>query len=128
MGTSRRRAKQDRGSLGTQAAIVMPVIFALLLTLVHYAYLAGASQTMDDAANEAARALMLPGATQQDAQEAAGTILNADTTITSWTVTQIDADTVRIQGTGTQIMPFAPVTVVRDVDYRTVSFLNEEDR
>jgi|GEM_PF-4168941 len=128
MRTIRGRVSDERGSLGAQAAIVMPVIFALLLMLVHYAYLAGASQTMDDAANEAARALMVPGATQQDARDAAGLILNADTTITSWNVIQVDADTVRIEGTGTQILPFLNISVQRDVNYRSVSFLNEEDR
>lgn len=124
---ARERARNERGAIASQAAILFPVVFALFLACVHYTYMYQAGQALDDGGQEAVRVLMRPTGTPAKAQTAAGFILN-DSVVASWSMTIVDADTVELTGTSETILPGLPTNLTRTINFTSVEFLNEEDR
>ncbi|MGW8767862.1 TadE/TadG family type IV pilus assembly protein [Streptomyces sp. NPDC055815] len=73
-----RRPRGDRGDVAIEAVIVVPLLLALALLVIAGARLSLAGQTVDAAAQAAARAASLertPGAGQSAAQAAAADVL-----------------------------------------------------
>jgi len=124
---ARERASSERGALASQAAILVPVLLALFLALVHYTFMYQAGQTLEDGAQEAARALMGPSGTPAKADQAAGFILN-DSVVVSWSLVVVDANTVRLTGTSEPIFPGLPTNLTRTLNFSSVEFVDEEDR
>lgn len=123
----RERANQETGALATQAAILVPVLFALFLGLVHYTYMYQAGQSLDDSGREAARILMSPDGDQNKARAAIADILD-DSVVVTWNLSIVDADTIQVSGTSEQIMPGLPTNLTRTINFTPVLFVNEEDR
>lgn len=72
-----RRRKTRRGAAAVEFAIVSPVLFLLILTMFEFSRLQVIRHTGDNAAYEAARAAMVPGATAADAVAEATRIMRA---------------------------------------------------
>jgi Flp pilus assembly protein TadG len=65
-----------RGAAAVEFAITAPVFFLFLLAAFEFGWLNVMRHTADNAAYEAARAAMVPGATAADATAKANTLLN----------------------------------------------------
>ncbi|MEQ8850000.1 TadE family protein [Botrimarina sp.] len=70
-----RRRPVRRGATAVEFAIVAPVFFMVLLAMFEFTRLNVLRHTADNAAYEAARAAMVPGATADDARDAANLLL-----------------------------------------------------
>ncbi len=68
--------KQRRGATAVEFAITAPVFFLFLLAAFEFGWLNVLRHTADNAAYEAARAAIIPGATAADAQAKADSLLN----------------------------------------------------
>jgi Flp pilus assembly protein TadG len=92
MQSSRNRACR-RGAAAVEFALTAPIFFAFLLAAFEFGWLNVIRHTADNAAYEAARTAMVPGATAAEAQSAANAILSivgargATVTITPSTLT-----------------------------------------
>jgi Flp pilus assembly protein TadG len=89
----RRKQHAKRGAVAVEFALTVPVFFLFLLAAFEFGWLNVMRHTADNAAYEAARAAMVPGATAADATAKANSILkivgarNAKITITPATLT-----------------------------------------
>ncbi len=68
--------KNRRGATAVEFAIVAPVFFLVLMSMFEFSRLNVLRNTADNAAYEAARAAMVPGATAADATAEANRLLN----------------------------------------------------
>lgn len=68
--------KPRRGAVTVEFAIVAPIFFLLLMAAFEFGWMNVIRHTADNAAYEAARAAMVPGATSADATAKAKTLLN----------------------------------------------------
>lgn len=71
-----RVSKHRRGATAVEFAIVAPVFFLVLMSMFEFSRLNVLRNTADNAAYEAARAAMVPGATAADATAEANRLLN----------------------------------------------------
>jgi Flp pilus assembly protein TadG len=91
--TSQNNRKNRRGATAVEFAITAPVFFLFLLAAFEFGWLNVLRHTADNAAYEAARNVIVPGATAAEAQATAKNLLNivgargAKVTITPTTVT-----------------------------------------
>src|SRR5437667_11175205 len=74
--TNRSAARLRRGATAVEFAIVAPIFFLFLMAAFEFGWLNVLRHTADNAAYEAARAAMVPGATAADAIAKANSILN----------------------------------------------------
>lgn len=75
-GRVRRRSNRRRGATAVEFAIVAPVFFLVMLAMIEFARLNVLRNTADNAAYEAARVAMVPGATTAQATAEAQRLLN----------------------------------------------------
>lgn len=75
-GRTRRRSNRRRGATAVEFAIVAPVFFLVMLAMIEFARLNVLRNTADNAAYEAARVAMVPGATTAQATAEAQRLLN----------------------------------------------------
>jgi Flp pilus assembly protein TadG len=75
--TSQRNANSRAGATAVEFAIVAPIFFLILLASFEFSRLNVLRHTADNAAYEAARHAMVPGATAAEAVTRANSILNA---------------------------------------------------
>src|SRR6185312_14304075 len=75
LGRHRRRDART-GAVAVEFAITAPIFFLFLLAAFEFGWLNVMRHTADNAAYEAARAAMVPGATAADATAKANTLLN----------------------------------------------------
>jgi Flp pilus assembly protein TadG len=73
--TTRKNRNQRRGATAVEFAITAPVFFLFLLAAFEFGWLNVLRHTADNAAYEAARAAIIPGATAADAQAKADNLL-----------------------------------------------------
>lgn len=73
---NQRLRETRRGAAAVEFAIVAPIFFLFLLAAFEFGWLNVMRHTADNAAYEAARAAMVPGATAADASAKAAAILN----------------------------------------------------
>ena len=73
--TARRRAADRRGATAVEFALVAPAFFLVLFAMFEFSRLNVLRHTADNAAYEAARVAMVPGATTADATDAAAQLL-----------------------------------------------------
>lgn len=72
-----RNKRNRKGTVVTEFALVAPIFFMFLMGAFEFARFNVLRHTADNAAYEAARAAMVPGATANDAIEKANRLLNA---------------------------------------------------
>jgi Flp pilus assembly protein TadG len=72
----KRRRKMRRGAVAVEFAITVPIFFLFLLAAFEFGWLNVVRHTADNAAYEAARAVVVPGATAAEATAKANSILN----------------------------------------------------
>src|SRR6185295_7284523 len=70
-----RRSKLRRGAVAVEFAITAPIFFLFLLAAFEFGWMNVIRHTADNAAYEAARAAMVPGATAAEAKTKANSIL-----------------------------------------------------
>ena len=98
---NRRRATSRRGATAVEFALTAPIFFLFLLAAFEFGWLNVIRHTADNAAYEAARTAMVPGATAAEATAKANSILNivgargATVTVTPATMTT-DTDEVTV--------------------------------
>lgn len=73
--TSRRNSNSRRGATAVEFAIVAPIFFLIMLAAFEFSRLNVIRHTADNAAYEAARHAMVPGATAAEAVNRANSIL-----------------------------------------------------
>jgi Flp pilus assembly protein TadG len=71
----RRGLKQRRGAAAVEFALTAPIFFAFLLAAFEFGWLNVLRHTADNAAYEAARTAMVPGATAAEARRKANNLL-----------------------------------------------------
>ena len=71
-----RKSRPRRGATTVEFAVVAPVFFLILLAMFEFARLNVLRHTADNAAYEAARAAMVPGASATDARNEANRLLS----------------------------------------------------
>jgi Flp pilus assembly protein TadG len=74
--SQRALARSQRGATAVEFAIVAPIFFLFLLASFEFGWMNVLRHTADNAAYEAARAAMVPGATAADAVSKANSILS----------------------------------------------------
>jgi Flp pilus assembly protein TadG len=73
--TRKRRKQKRNGATVVEFAIVAPIFFLLIVSSLEFGRLNVIRHTADQAAYEAARAAMVPGATANEATQAANSML-----------------------------------------------------
>jgi Flp pilus assembly protein TadG len=73
---TRLKRKNRRGATAVEFAITLPVFLVFLLAAFEFGWLNVLRHTADNAAYEAARAAIVPGSNQTDAQNKATNLLN----------------------------------------------------
>ena len=95
------RRSQRRGATVTEFALAAPIFFLFLLAAFEFGWMNVLRHTADNAAYEAARTVMVPGATAAEAEAKADNLLkivgarNANVTVTPATITP-DTDKVTV--------------------------------
>lgn len=90
-----------RGAVAVEMAITLPILFLFVFTSIEFARMNVIRHTVDNAAYEAARRAIVPGATAQDAKDVAQSILSTvgtkgvNVTVTPATI-QLNTPEVRI--------------------------------
>ncbi|MCI0335235.1 MAG: pilus assembly protein [Planctomycetes bacterium] len=74
--TSHKRCQQRRGATAVEFALTAPVFFIFLLAAFEFGWLNVVRHTADNAAYEAARTAIVPGATSAEARTMANRLLN----------------------------------------------------
>lgn len=74
--STKRQRKQRQGAVIVEFAIIAPIFFLIVLALFEFSWLNVVRHTADNAAYEASRIAMVPGATAAEATAEANRIMN----------------------------------------------------
>jgi len=125
------RARDDRGAVSLETALVMMVLVPGMLVLFHFAAAGATNESIEDAAAEALEVATELGSTDSDARHAATTILSADPFVAGYTIdisTGAGTATVTVTANAHQFVPFLDTTFERTVSGPIERFIAEPDR
>jgi Flp pilus assembly protein TadG len=111
----RRNASQRRGGAAIELAIVAPLLFLVLMSLIEFSRATMVTHRLEDAANRGCRVAILDTATQEGVEEAVAAVLTS-AGINDYTLTITPEAYVTARN-------WDPITVTVNVDFDDVSWV-----